>query len=99
MNITPILSKIIPGSTNAFGSTSPIHQLTITSGSAQITPTPRTNLPQHLFHTYANFYIQIPPIKVPNKMLSTIIVAQFVKIWDENTNYIGKTYVIFDNKI
>ena len=36
---------------------------------------------------------------MPNKMLSTTIVAQFVKIWDKNSNYISKIYDIFDDKI
>ena len=38
-------------------------------------------------------------MKVPNKMLQAIIIAQFVKIWDKNSNYTGKTYNILDNKI
>lgn len=38
-------------------------------------------------------------MKIPNKILSTIIIAQFVKIWDKNLNYIGKTYDIFNDKI
>ena len=32
-------------------------------------------------------------------MLPAIIIAQFVKIWDKNSNYTGKAYNIFDNKI
>lgn len=32
-------------------------------------------------------------------MLPTTIVAQFVKIWDKNSNYIKETYDILDNKI
>lgn len=32
-------------------------------------------------------------------MLSVTIVAQFVKIWDKNLNYIGEEYNILDNKI
>ena len=32
-------------------------------------------------------------------MLPATIVAQFVKIWDKNTNYTGEAYDIFDDKI
>ncbi len=32
-------------------------------------------------------------------MLPATIVAQFVKIWDRNSNYTGKTYNILDDKI
>ncbi len=32
-------------------------------------------------------------------MLPVTIVAQFVKIWDRNSNYIGETYNILDDKI
>ncbi len=32
-------------------------------------------------------------------MLPTTIIAQFVKIWDRNSNYIGKVYDILDDKI
>ena len=34
-----------------------------------------------------------------NEMLSITIVAQFIKIWDKNSNYIGEVYDILDNKI
>lgn len=36
---------------------------------------------------------------MPNKILPTIIVAQFVKIQDKNSDYISETYNIFDKKI
>ena len=32
-------------------------------------------------------------------MLSATIIAQFVKIWDKNSNYISKVYNIFAYKI
>ena len=32
-------------------------------------------------------------------MLSATIVAQFIKIWDKNSNYTGEAYNILDNKI
>ena len=38
-------------------------------------------------------------IKKPNKILPTIIIAQFVKICDKNSNYTEEVYDIFDNKI
>ena len=38
-------------------------------------------------------------MKVSNKMLLATIVAQFVKIWNKNSNYIGKAYDILDDKI
>ena len=38
----------------------------------------------------------IPPTKMPNKILPITIIAQFIKIWDKNSNYIGKAYDIFD---
>ncbi len=36
---------------------------------------------------------------MPNEMLPTTIVAQFIKIWDKNSNYTSKAYNILDNKI
>lgn len=36
---------------------------------------------------------------MPNKMLSAIIVAQFVKIGDENSNYTDEVYNIPNDKI
>lgn len=36
---------------------------------------------------------------MPNKMLLTIIIAQFVKIRDKISNYTCKAYNILDNKI
>ena len=80
MNVLLIHPNVIPGLTNAFGSTSLIHQPIITPGSAQISLTPPTNLPQQPFNAYANLYIQIPPIRVPNKMLPATIITKFVKI-------------------
>ena len=38
-------------------------------------------------------------MKVPNKMLPLTIVAQFVKIWDKNSNYIGEEYNTLNDKI
>ena len=113
----PILPNITPSPANAFGSTTPIHQPTITPGPAQISsiplmrqetitfylvnilsltppicqptitpgPTqigliPSQDWPQQVFNSYTNPYTQIPPIKMPNKILPTTIIAQFVKI-------------------
>ena len=36
---------------------------------------------------------------MPNKMLFATIVAQFVKIWDKNSNYTGGAYNILNDKI
>lgn len=36
---------------------------------------------------------------MPNEILTTTIIVQFIKIWDKNSNYINETYNIFDNKI
>ena len=71
---------ITPYPANALGSPFPIHQPTITPRPAQTGSTLPTNLPQQLFNAYTNPYTQIPPIRVPNKMLPATIVAQFVKI-------------------
>lgn len=57
-----------------------ICQPIITSGLAQINSILLLNWPQQIFNTYENLYIQIPPIKEPNKMLLATIIAQFVKI-------------------
>ena len=94
-----ILINITPNPANAFGSTLPIHQPTITPRPAQIGSIQLANLPQQPFNTSANLYIQISPIKMTNKMLPTIIVAQFIKIWDKNLKYIEEEYNILDNKI
>ena len=84
--------------TNALGSISPIYQLTITPGPAQISLIPPPDWSQQAFNAYENLYIQISPIKVPSKMLSATIIAQFVKIWDKNLNYNDKVYDILDDK-
>ena len=99
VNVTPIPPNVTPGPANAFGSTSPIHQPTITPGPAQIGSTLPADLPQQPFNAYANPYTQIPPIRMPNEMLPATIVAQFVKIWDKNSNYTGEAYDILDDKI
>ena len=90
---------IIPYLANALGSPFPIHQPRITPGPAQTGSTLPANLLQQSFNAYTNLYIQIPPIKVPNKMLPATIVAKFVKIWDKNSNYTGEAYDILDDKI
>lgn len=36
---------------------------------------------------------------MPNKILSAIIIAQFVKIWEKNSNYTGEVYDILNDKI
>ena len=79
---------ITPYPSYALGLLFPIHQLTITPGPAQTGLTLPANLPQQPFNPYTNPYTQISPIRVPNKMLPATIVAQFVKIWDKNLNYI-----------
>lgn len=38
-------------------------------------------------------------MKIPNKILPAIIVAQFIKIWDKSSNYTGEAYDILDNKM
>ncbi len=60
---------------------------------------PPPEWPQQAFNAFANPYIQIPPIKIPNEMLPTIIVAQLVKIWDRYSNYISEAYNILDDRI
>ena len=71
----PVSINIISGLTNTSGLILPIHQPTITPIPAQIGPTPTSNLLQQLLHTFANPYIQIPPMRMPNKMLSTTIIV------------------------
>ena len=99
MNVTFILPNITLSPANAFSSISPIYQLIIIPGPAQISLTPPTNLLQQLFDAYPNLYIQIPSIRMPNKMLLVTIIAQFVKICDNNSNSTGKVYYILDDKI
>ena len=101
IGLVPLMRQetITPYPTNAFGLLFPIHQPTITPGPAQTGSTLPANLPQQLFNTYINFYTQIPPIRVPNEILPATIVAQFVKICDKNSNYIGEAYDIFHDKI
>lgn len=79
-NFTPIFSDVTLDSANAFSSTFLIYQSTITLKVAQISSIPSVDLLQQLLNAFANLYIQIPPIKVSNKMLSIIIIAQFVNI-------------------
>ena len=95
----PVPIHVTPDPANSFGSTLPIHQPTITSGPAQIGSIPPADLPQQPFNASANPYTQIPPIRVPNEILPATIVAQFVKIWDKNSNYTGEAYDILDDKI
>lgn len=90
VNVRPISLNITPSFANIFDSISPIYQLTITPRPAQIGLTLPANLLEQVFNTYANSYTQIPSIKMLNKMLFAPIVAQFVKIKDKNSNYIGK---------
>ncbi|WP_375449258.1 hypothetical protein, partial [uncultured Nostoc sp.] len=99
VNVTPVPPNVTPGPANAFGSTSPIHQPTITPRPAQISSIPSADLPQQPFNTYANSYTQIRLIRMPNKILPATIIAQFIKIWDKNSNYTGKAYDILDDKI
>lgn len=75
----PKPSNIISNPANTFGLIPLIYQLIITSILTQIDIILFANLPQQFFNTFANSYVQILPIKVPNKMLSLIIVAQFIK--------------------
>ena len=96
---TPEPPKITPDPANAFDSIPPIRQPTITPGPAQIDSVLPADLPQQPFNASANPYTQIPPIRVPNEMLPATIVAQFVKIWDKNSNYTGEAYDILDDKI
>ena len=80
-SIPPICQKTISFyPANALGSTPLIRQPTITPGPAQIGSTPPANLPQQSFNAYTNLYTQIPPIRIPNKILPITIVAQFVQI-------------------
>ena len=99
-SIFPICQEsITPHLANALGSTPPIRQPTITPRPAQINSIPLPDWPQQAFNAYENPYTQILPIKVPNKILPVTILAQFIKIWDKNSNYTSKAYDILDNKI
>lgn len=71
----PIPTNITPSPANTFGLITAIHQVIMTPGLAQINATTPADLLQQLFNISVNSYIQIPPIKVPNKMLSATIVA------------------------
>ncbi len=98
-NFTPVPPHVTSHPVNALGSTPPICQPTITPGPAHINSVLPPEWPQQAFNASANPYTQIPPIKVPNEMLPATIVAQFVMIWDRNSNYTGKAYDILDDKI
>lgn len=76
----PVPTNVTPGFANTFSSTSLIYQPIVTPRLVQIISISLADLLQQLFNTFANPYIQIPPIKVPNEMLPATIVAQFIKI-------------------
>lgn len=77
---SPIHQPIITPRLAQIDSTPLIYQQLITLGAAQISSISPPDWSQEISKAYKNLYIQIPPIKVPNKMLPTIIVAQFVMI-------------------
>lgn len=99
-SIPPIHQEtIIFDLTNTFDLTTPICQPTITPIPTQFGFVSPPDWPQQAFNAYRNPYIQIPPIKVLNEMLPATIVTQFVKIWDNNSNYIGEAYNILNDQI
>ena len=75
MNFTSIPINVTPSPANVFSLILPIYQSIINLVSAQIGPILPADLLQQPFYIFANFYIQIPFIRMSNKILPATIIA------------------------